>query len=88
MVNLLLTDCTLYCKVQGVFYHIRICAEHLGAKFSPSLDFLVDSVPTVDLLAQLVEHWTSIPKVAGSIPNFLPWSGKLFSLSGVDAHSE
>ena len=39
----------------------------------------------IDIVAQLVEHWTSIPKVAGSIPI---WSGKHLSLPGVDAHSE
>ena len=41
----------------------------------------------LDLVAQLAEHWTRVPKVASSIG--LPlWSGKLLSLPGVDTHSE
>ena len=32
----------------------------------------------VDLVAQLVEHWTSIPKVAGSIPTVI---GQTFQLA-------
>ena len=34
---------------------------------------------------QLAEHWTSIPKVAGSIPTVVRLT---FSLPGVDIHSE
>ena len=39
----------------------------------------------LDLVSQLVEHWIVSQR---SRVRFPPWSGKLFSLPGVDAHSE
>ena len=41
----------------------------------------------LDLVAQSAEHWTSKPKTRFTV-RLPPWSGRFFSLPGVDIHSE
>ena len=59
-----------------ILEYIDIEGTRLSSKISPTrTDF--------DLVAQFVEHWTSIPMVADSIPTVVR---QLFSLPAVDVY--
>jgi hypothetical protein len=53
----------------------------LSSEISPTRTNLINLV----VVAQLAEHWTSIPKVTGLIPTVVR---QTFSLPGVDTHSK
>ena len=63
-------------------YHILEYIDIEGTRLSSKISA---TRTDFDLVAQLVEHWTSIPMVAGSIPTVVR---QLFSLPGVDVYSE
>ena len=63
----------------------RIQTHYTLISSEPRLGFEISQCSQrLDCIAQLAEHWASIPKVVGSI---LSWSGIFFNLSDVDIHS-